>query len=296
MSRTSAASVVRSSARTRSTIGTPCCVRSFGSGVVIALLLTSSVAAPALATQYPPACTDSIGIRDLRDPAAPCYPPGGTPPQDTIWVGIGGIVTAVDSVLSGKGFWMQLSGGGPYSGVLVFTANTIWPVQRGDSVVVRPSAIFDYQGARELVALNGSFGDNLRVVNVASGLPLPPMHEGTAADFDYSPSHASLQPWEGCLVRCTGPLRVARVNPAVGNYIAVDDAACTGGTCDSVWVDGAYLAHPYLPPPELGTLLQWIQGVVHGTSTGYRIVLRDPADQRTPARQETWGGVKARYR
>ena len=124
-----------------------------------ALLLTALVAMPALAAQYPPTCPDSISIWNIQNPAAPCHPTDG----DTVWVGIGGVVTGRDTKTSGVGFYMQLSGGGPWSGIDVFTANTIWPVAVGDSVIVRPSKVMEYGGETEVVSLTGSFGSNLYV-------------------------------------------------------------------------------------------------------------------------------------
>ncbi len=295
--------MARHSALEGKRLPSPTLVRPFLAGLIRkamsvalgAFLFASVAAEPTLANQYPPTCADSITIWNVRNPAAPCHPLGGDDIGDTIWVGLTGVVTAVDTKRSGVGFWMQLPDGGPYSGVLVFTANTIWPVQVGDGVVVRPSGMYDNSFYKNLVALEGTWGDNLQVVVAATGLPLPPTHEGTAADFEHSLTNTALMPWEGCLVRCTGPLRVAQMLGTAG-FVAVDDVGCSGETCDSVYVDCIIIPNPSLPLPAAGTILQSVQGVLRFMSTGYRILLRSSADLTTPVRQETWGQIKVRYR
>lgn len=251
-------------------------------GFLGALILTALVAAPAMATQWPSptTCTDSIGIFNIQNPAASCHPVN----SDTLWVGIGGIVTALDTKTSGVGFWLQLSGGGPYSGVDVFTANTNWPVAIGDSVIVRPSQVLEYNNETELTSLSGSFGSNLSVFKILGNHALPPFQSGTPTTFNNLSSNASLEQWEGCLVKCIpntgqGPLRVARTyGTSAGSSFMVVDSACTSGICDSVFVDIATIPNPSLAPPALGTVLQWIQGIVGQSNAGYRIRMRSDND------------------
>jgi hypothetical protein len=253
-------------------------MRKAATWVLGALLLTALVAMPALAAQYPPACPDSISIWNIQNPTAPCHPTDG----DTSWVGIGGIVTALDTKTSGVGFWLQLSGGGPYSGIDIFTANTNWPVARGDSVIVRPSKVMEYGGETEMVSLTGSFGSNLYVTKILSNHALPPFHEGNTGDFNNLPSNTALEQWEGCLVKLLprgGPLRVARsYGTSAGSAFMVVDSACTTGICDSVFVDISTIPNPSLGTLSLGDKLQWLQGVVGQTANGYRIRMRDDND------------------
>lgn len=244
-----------------------------------ALLLTALVAMPALAAQYPPACSDSVSIWNIQNNAALCHPSDA----DTVWVGIGGIVVARDTKPSGVGFWLELSGGREYSGLDVFTANTIWPVALGDSVIVRPSKVSEYGGETEVVSLTGSWGDNLKVYKVLSNHALPPFHQGNTTDFNNLPSNiVGCEPWEGQLVKCNprgGPLRVARVyGTTPGSSFMVVDSACTTGICDSVFVDIATLPNPSLGVPPLNTTLSWIQGIIGQTANGYRIRMRDDND------------------
>jgi len=243
--------------------------------LLAALLLTALVAMPALAAQYPPACPDSIGIWNIQNPAAPCHPTDG----DTVWVGVGGIVTGRDTKTSGVGFYMQLSGGGPYSGIDVFTANTIWSVAVGDSVIIRPSKVMEYGGETEMIALSGSFGDNLKVFKVLGPTALPPFYVGNTTDFNNLPTNTALEPYECGLARVTprgGPLRVARLF-GTSSFMVVD-SACTTGICDSVFVDVTTLPNPSLGLPDLGTTLQFVQGIVGQTANGYRIRMRDDND------------------
>lgn len=244
-----------------------------------ALLLTALVALPALAAQWPSVytCTDSISIYNIQNAAASCHPVS----TDTVWVGLGGIVTGIDTKTSGVGFWMQLSGGGPYSGINVFTANTNWPVAIGDSVIVRPSQVFEYGGAEtELVSLSGSWGSNLYVTVISPNNPLPPFQEGTPTTWNNLSSNTAMEQWEGGLVKCVpnlgqGPLRVARTYSTA--FMAID-SACTTGICDSVFVDVSTIPNPQLGVPALGTTLQWLQGIVGQSASGYRIRMRDDND------------------
>ena len=243
-----------------------------------ALFLTVVVAMPALAAQYPPACPDSISIWNIQNPSAPCHPTNA----DTVWVGIGGIVTARDTKTSGVGFYMQLSGGGPYSGIDVFTANTIWPVAVGDSVIVRPSQVMEYNGETEVVSLTGSWGDNLYVTKVLGPTALPPFYVGNTTDFNSLPSNTALEPYEcglGKVVGRGGPLRVAKLlGTAPGAPFMVVDSACTTGICDSVLVDIGTLPNPSLGTPKLDDVLQFVQGIVGQNSGGYLIRMRDDND------------------
>lgn len=243
-----------------------------------ALLLSVLVAMPVLAAQYPPACPDSIGIWNIQNPAAPCHPTDG----DTVWVGIGGVVTGRDTKTSGVGFYMQLSGGGPWSGIDVFTANTIWPVAVGDSVIVRPCKVMEYGGETEVVSLTGSFGSNLYVTRVLGPTALPPFYVGNTTDFNNLPSNTALEPYECGLAKVLprgGPLRVARLfGTTPGSSFMVVDSACTTGICDSVFVDILTLPNPSLGVPPLGTTLSFVQGIVGQTANGYRIRMRDDND------------------
>jgi hypothetical protein len=246
---------------------------------LLGALVLTLVAMPAMAAQYPPTCPDSISIWNIQNPSAPCHPLGGSPTGDTVWVGLGGIVTAIDSKPAGVGFWMQLSGGGPYSGLDMFTGNTGWPLSLGDSVIVRPTMIQEYGGETEASPLEGSFGTNMYVTKVLSNHALPPFHDGNTTDFNNLPTNTAFEQWEGCLVRCLprgGPLRVARLFGTTS--FMVIDSACTTGMCDSVFVDVITLPNPTLGLPALGTTLQFVRGIVGQTTNGYRIRMRDDSD------------------
>ena len=265
--------------------------------VVLAIALVTAPPPTAVgAAEYPPACPDSISIWNIQNPSATCHPTVG----DTVWVGIGGIVTARDTKAPGFAIWVQLSGGGEYSGIRVSTGIKNWPVTVGDSVIVRPSKISEYGGETELVSLTGSFGDDLYVYRALSGHALPPIHQGNTTDFDNLPSNTALEPWEGCLVQCNprgGPLRVAR-NVGLGASFMVVDDACTTGVCDSVLVDISTIPDPSLGAPTLGAKSSYIRGIVGQSSNGYLIRVRDdnPWTTPVPTKSASWGRIQALYR
>ncbi len=91
---------------------------------LLALLFTAvalaGVTGVAGAVIYPPGpggtCPDTMTIINLQDPLQACHPAS----SDTVY-GVRGAVTAIDSIPGAFGFFMQLPGGGPYSGIDVFT-------------------------------------------------------------------------------------------------------------------------------------------------------------------------------
>ncbi len=252
-------------------------MRKVSTGLLGALLLVGLAILPAAAAQYPPTCTDSITIWNIQNPAAPCHPVGASSNGDTVWVGLTGIVIARDTKPSGVGFWMEMEGGGPYTGIDVFTGNTGWPLAIGDKVIVRPSMVMEYGGETELVSLTGSWGTNLSVTKVASGQPTPIVN-GTTTDWNTLPSNTFAEQYEGQLAMLNprgGRLRVART---YSSAFMVVDSACTTGICDSVYVDITTIPNPSLGVPPLGTGLNWIRGVIGQTANGYRIRMRDDND------------------
>ncbi len=249
------------------------------------LLVLASLAAVAHAAQYPPgpggACPDTLSIWNLQDPAAPCHPALG----DSVY-GVGGICTAFDTKTSGVGFYMQLSGGGPYSGIYVFTGNEVPPYARGDSVVVETGQYAVYSGDAELTSLSGSWG-HVVVRYVSSGHALPPFHEGTVHEFSNSLSNHDADPWAGCLVRVSGTtMRVARTAGLGNNFLVVDNVICppgSAGPCDSMYVDQTMLPNPSCGQPGLGTLLTSVAGVYAlNTNSGPRVRQRDCGTIPTP--------------
>jgi hypothetical protein len=247
-----------------------------------ALLLISLAAIPAMATQYPPGpggtCPDSLTVVNIQNPAASCHPANG----DSVY-GVGGICTAFDTKTSGVGFYMQISGGGPYTGIDCFTANEIPLYSRGDSVVVETAQYTKYLGDPELTSLSGSWG-HMIVRFVSSGNAVPPFHDGSVHEFSSALSNIGADQWAGCLVRVTSTqLRTARITGAgAGSWYAVDNILCppgSGGPCDSMYIDGNTLCNPTLGQPALGTLASTIQGI-YGLNTTYgpRIRARDAND------------------
>lgn len=267
------------------------------SPILTIALASALLAAPALARQFPNAqCSDSLTIYDLQNDTSPCHPVGFSASGDTLFTGIRGVVTAMDTKPSGLGFWLQ--SGREWSGITVFTGNTLWPLAIGDSVVVRPSMVMEYGQETELVALTGSYGTNLNVEVIARNRPLPLFQEGTPATWDFHSTNTGMEAWEGCRVRCVPAagsnwLRVARTYS--GSFMVVNDG-CTTGICDSVYVDMTTIPNPSPSVPALGTRLPRVQGVVGQTANGYRIRFVDEWWDPTSTPRTSWGDLKTLYR
>jgi hypothetical protein len=259
-------------------------------GLGIAFL--ACVATQASGLTFPPGpggtCPDTLTIRDVQDPTAVCHPAVG----DTVR-GVSGIITGFDTKPTGYAFYIQNrheSGPLPWTGVFVNTLGvdyraTPFNLVLGDSVAVYGS-VTEFQNETELIAPNNSFSvPNLIVRKISSGNPLPLAQVGTTADFnwDFFVSATTAEPWEGCLVRIYGPLRVARTQTGAGvqaNAFLIVNPNSPG---DSVLIDGNSLTT--VTPPSLGTSLDHVQGILNQRLAAglprYRIQLRDSADVST---------------
>ncbi len=258
---------------------------------LLALALVAGFASLAGATQYPPgpggACPDSLTIFQTQNLAAACHPAT----LDTVR-GVGGIITGFDNFPTGFAFYMQTSGGAPWTGIDVFTGSTNKQaqlgLQLGDSVVVY-GKMQEFQGETEIEGLDGSQStDDCIVRKVSSGHAVPNFHVGTISELQELPTNPNAEQWEGMLVKVRGPLRVVRTNVSGGNLgfrwmICVNDNACPIGTpaipgCDSLFVDLATLANPAINPPAIGAIVDSVQGIYNQRTRGYRIQIRDGND------------------
>ena len=266
-----------------------------------ALLASLSVASFAFAGDtYPPGpngcCPDTLTIVNLRDPAANPHPQ----PGDVV-LGIAGIVTGFTPHQAPYGFYMQMPGGAPYSGIAVFTGNVDHGPQLaiGDAVVVYGKvqhfsgtglesdddvlAIGSLDGTTQVMLPVGSAPQGDVLVRVVShGNPLPPFHVATFADLDPDALHPDTNPWSGMLVQLPGPLVVQGATSGTisagllsGGTFAVTSASCTSD-CPEVLVDGGYLTD--VDPPAPGTILGGVQGIFDQRAGAHRVQLRSPDD------------------
>jgi hypothetical protein len=220
-------------------------------------------------------------LRTQLNTALPCG--AATPnttgtPGDTV-LGVGGIIIGFDEIPTGFDVFIETSGGGPNTGLDVFTHGTnmrpVYGFERGDSIIVEYARVANYYGDIELLAPNGIFSSPdivLRKVN--SGNPLPPFFEGNTTDFQELPANPIIAPYMTTLVKLTGPVRVARTGAglATRGMLVVRDAAPS----DSVFIDYAKLTG--IVPPAVGTYLTSISGIVNSASRGWRIMPRDAKD------------------
>jgi hypothetical protein len=242
-----------------------------------------SVAAVASAVEWPnPGCTDSVNIRQIQDPLY--NPPACRPAVGDTVRGVGGIIIGFDPIATGFDAFMQVTGGGPFSGIDVFFHGvnpTAAPhnLAIGDSIVVEWMRTGEFGGATQVLAPNNNFGaPNGIVRKVSSGNPLPPFFEGTTTQLQELPTNTFAEQYEGCLVKINGPLTVARTSlqvPGIGQnnaFLVVSASA----PADSVFIDGNKLTQ--YPPPAVGTPIISVQGILNQTSRGYRIMLRNGND------------------
>jgi FlgD Ig-like domain len=239
-------------------------------------------------TTYPPgpggACPDTLSINQLKtrlDTGGACSPndraPGSSAPGDTI-LGVGGIITGFDEIPTGFDLYIQTTGGGPRTGIDVFTHGTnmrpVYGFNRGDSIVVEYAGVANFQGDVELEAPNNLFSNpNIVLRKVNTGNTLPPFFTGTTTDLKELPTNTTFAPYVSALVHLNGPVRVARtVGLSFHAMLVVSDAA----TSDSVFVDYAKMTN--IVPPPVGTVITSIQGIGNLATRGFRIMPRDGDD------------------
>ena len=240
-----------------------------------------SVAGAASAVEWPnPACPDSVSIPQIQNP-------GGFPAQCQIAVGdtvrgVGGIVIGIDPIATGFDAYIQLTGGGPFSGLDVFfhgvnpTASP-YNIAIGDSIVVEWMRTGEFQNATQVLAPNNNFtAPNGIVRKVSSGNTLPPFFVGTTTQLNELNTNTFGEQYECALVKINGPLTVVRTSltGGLGNnaFIVINP----GTPSDSVFIDGNKLT-TYAPPP-VGTPITSVQGVYNQATRGYRIMLRNGND------------------
>ena len=272
-------------------------------GALVAALAVSLAAVPLAfaGDTYPSGpnncCPDTLTIVNLRNPAANPHPL----PGDVV-LGIAGIVTGFTPHQAPFGFYMQMPGGIPYSGIAVFTGNVDHSptLQVGDAVVVYGKvqhfsgtnlesdddalAIGSLDGTTQMLMPEGTTTQGDVLVRIVShGNPLPPFHVATLSELDPTASHPDENPWSGMLVQLPGPLEVqgstaSAIVPGAINSTGTFVVGAPGCTtaCDEVIVDGGYLTD--VPPPAPGTLLGGVQGIFDQRSGAHRIQLRSPDD------------------
>jgi hypothetical protein len=269
----------------------------------LACLILLVAPARAMAVRYPPGpggtCPDSLRIDQIQNPLATCHP--AVP--DTV-NGVRGVVTGLDTLATGFGFYMQNTSGGAYGGVIVFTGATNYQgtvpgspsgghVAIGDSVVV-------YGSVQEFPATNGETEiegpdhivstDDIVVRRIATGHALPPFHGVTPHEVFWrtSVSSSTAEPWEGCLVVLRGPVTVTRRAapgaPSVGlpTFGNGGSFLCVSASFpnDTVLVDESALAGAV--PPAVSATVDSVRGILTQRSTdgisSYRIQARDAGD------------------
>ncbi len=247
---------------------------------------------------YPPGpsgtCTDTLAVTNIQDPGATCHPAV----LDRV-NGITGVVVGFDAIATAYGFYIQTAGGGPYTGIDVFTGGTNYAAAPynlaiGDLVVVygRTQMFPNPNGEMEIEGPDGVQSTNdILIRKVSSGNAIPAFQSLTPLQMSWVPGAAGSDAarWPGCLVSVTGPLVVIRSTASLSTTqtgmisysFMVAPAGDTTNVSARVLVDGLTLAGGYTPP-TVGTVIEGIQGIPNRrTSSGvnsWRVQLRDGND------------------
>jgi hypothetical protein len=259
--------------------------------VAFGLTLVTSVASAG--NRFPNAsCPDSVTLPQINNPSflpAICHPTAVTSgaPTDTV-SGLGGIIIGFDTIPTGFDAFIENRGNPvqPWSGIDVFMHGTnfkpIMGLNLGDSLVVEFAGVANFAGDIEVEAPNNNFsGPNIILRRASVGNPLPAIISGTTTQFKETPTNAFAEQYKCQLVSITGPLTVVRTSLQVPNIGTSNSFLCISASApsDSVFIEGNKLTT--YAPPALGTVIDYVQGIMLKATRGFRILLRSGNDIQT---------------
>ena len=178
-------------------------------------------------------------------------------------VTVSGIVTAGYGVTGSRNFFLEMSQGGPWSGIMVYIPSSAgtFPVNVGDSLTVT-GTVSEYYGNTELMVSD----TNNIVRNGTANLPpvaiISTAHLDTTSTSSYGPDSA--EAYEGVLVR-------------VENAFVVDTTAPHGGFQITDGDGYAIVYNSYTYTPHVGDPLN-VTGIVHTHYGWYKIRPRSADD------------------
>jgi len=256
-------------------------MKSLATAALITAISLLAVTTVASASQFPNAtCPDTLSIKllhQLLNTVGTCNPQtgAGSAPGDTI-NGVGGIIIGMDLIPTGFDAFLEMSGGGAYTGIDNFWDGTnfqpSYGFALGDSIVVEYGRVENFSGDIELLAPNNNFSaPNIIMRKVSSGNPLPAPFPGNTVDFNALLTNTYFAPYVGTLVKLNGPVTIQRVTG--GSLAFVVDASAPS---DTVYID--YFKLMGSNAPAVGTVLTSVTGVGNAGTTGWRIDPRSSAD------------------
>ncbi len=171
-------------------------------------------------------------------------------------VTVSGIVTAGYGVTGSRNFFLEMSQGGPWSGIMVYIPSSAgdFPVSVGDSLTVTGN-VSEYYGNTELIV-----GDTNNIVrNGSTTVPAPVIistaHLDTSATSSYGPDSA--EAYEGVLVK-------------IQNAFVIDTTAPHGGFQITDGDGYAIVLNSYTYTPHIGDPLN-VTGIVHTHYGWYKL-------------------------
>jgi hypothetical protein len=258
----------------------------------------------AMAATYPPgpgnAYPDTLNITNVQNPSAVPHPTTGD-----VVLGVSGIITGFVDQARPFGLYIQLSNGGQWSGIGVYSGNVFHGpgsddnLQIGDAVVVygkiksyqQAVAIGSIGGNNEISALtfeSAASAEDLTIRKVSSGNALPAFHVGPISELEKTGTNPAGRPWEGTLVKVNGPLKVVAIeqnqdptlitldnNPGFERFLILQDASCSSN-CQQLKVDCSSLVD-FVPPP-VGSTVAFVQGVFDRRQSDHLIQMRSASD------------------
>jgi hypothetical protein len=250
--------------------------------MLAALLAVSVVPAGVSADPIPIDCT----IRDYQDTTSAMW--DTLDATDTLRVV--GIVTGADTFTPGGGYYIEdFNLVGQYRGVLVFGFDNIYGLsglQRGNLVRVTGRFLTYASGEEEIIAASGSTYDVPQVEILGlPGIPGPSI----VTTGDISERGVTSESYEGMFCRLNKAVRVTN-NTALPFQCAQAVYADGSAPLDTILIDTASLCNPYITKPNVGVVVNFLQGIVTQKNMpsaiqfrGYRIMCRDGADIVFPA-------------
>ncbi len=178
----------------------------------------------------------------------------------SLWVDsvvtVSGVVVAGYGVTGSRNFFLEMSQGGPWSGIMVYIPSSAgtFPVQVGDSLTIT-GTVYEYYGNTELIV-----NDTTNIVRNGTGTVPPPAiistaHLDTSATSSYGPDSA--EAYEGVLVRIENAFVTDTTAPHNGFWITDGDGF-------------AIVYNSYTYVPHIGDPLN-VTGIVHTHYGWYKL-------------------------
>ncbi len=202
-----------------------------------------------------------LAIPDIRDPSSLAYPGEGAQVSIT-----DAYVTAVRAGMGSQGFYVQDDSLEAFSGIFIYTGNTVPTVQVGNRVSVQ-GTYTEYFGLAEIESTSITVDDN--------GTDLPFLPIAFADPSELATASATAEQWESMLVS-VGAVSITTVNPDAPSDFDEFEVTGTLRVDDLIWDNAVGSGLGNACP--LNTMFSEIIGIEGYSFNNFKLQPRFPED------------------